>query len=608
MEIDNKTVYQPDSSLQIPQIVRNAGVTRREPITDGPVDQSLDELRSFKTWSDGVLAPYKEDIKRFVDEGTLLTPGSFNPKLFESHRENDSESVDIYKRYRRVRSHADKYGIAEFRLTTPLGITELHYSASKLLALPARRSVKQIEAIHSTSTVDAYWDNLDLTQDLLESLLPEETKSLREGAFDADAFKTGIRREVKNSDNIKSLIEIIIGELDSQFDTISPGIANGVSLQIYLLAQILGSKSVYGNVAQKLENIYSRHSRELRMDEREFDACARLAVNPEGSSQADVDTVQAIFKSQPQKFNDFFKLFAVDIVSRQLRVQKGQAGGISEIAQDWFVHSAKMEAAGVEALETEVSYNKYLIDYLNSTLGAGIEYQGSNEPSGDITSGEDGYNLDTMQLNWEILPEGDLVNTSREIVEDVAQRSGGKPQIDLSRLKVLEEARELWGKDQCYYTRGTRKTRSMVHSEDGAEQPDEYIILVLQEVNQRGEVTGEHAIAESPITERNALYVYRQDAPGSELGWRQVMSLTKEKSRALGAKQVKHTKADGMDLTSLMVEKIEHLLTCSPDEFSRLGFAGVNSRGEVRTRDITARTSVGQRAVAGALDKEYVTV
>lgn len=207
----------------------------------------------------------------------------------------------------------------------------------------------------------------------------------------------------------------------------------------------------------------------------------------------------------------------------------------------------------------------------------------------------DTLNLRPMELDWEVLPPGtdELEKTARQIVSDVTARTNKSPEIDLSRLVILDEIRKIWGEDASYYSRGIRQKRRIVKDNDSSEQPDEYIILVLQEINRlTGEVMYEHAVAESPIAGPNALYVYRQDATDHRHGWRTVMSLPKNQSRRLGARDIKHTIPRGASsLNTVMVGKVEQIMLASATDFHDLDFNGLDKDGQVKVRRILGRSA-----------------
>ncbi len=172
--------------------------------------------------------------------------------------------------------------------------------------------------------------------------------------------------------------------------------------------------------------------------------------------------------------------------------------------------------------------------------------------------------LKPMELDWSILPEGELEKSAREIVDSMQSAKPGKEIIiDLERLKSLEEIRSSWGADKSYYARGSLKNRKTIRK-DGNECPDEYIVLVLQTIDENNNTEAEHAVAESPIVGPHAMYVYRQDA-GEGFSWRDVMAMSKQDAKLFNARALKHNK-NGPTVS----EKAIHLLGASKEEFLRI--------------------------------------
>jgi hypothetical protein len=181
-----------------------------------------------------------------------------------------------------------------------------------------------------------------------------------------------------------------------------------------------------------------------------------------------------------------------------------------------------------------------------------------------------------VELDWTVLPddEGELTQQAKDIVKQIESRSeetGRKADIDLDRLNILRNIREAWGKDRCYYARGTLGNRPKVNIA-GKEYPDEYIVLVLQDINKDGNILTEHAIAESPVVGPNAMYVFRSDV-SEGYNWRQVYSLPKRQARALGARRVKHTTSNGRSIVDELTDKVTCLLTATPEEFENVKFS-----------------------------------
>lgn len=180
----------------------------------------------------------------------------------------------------------------------------------------------------------------------------------------------------------------------------------------------------------------------------------------------------------------------------------------------------------------------------------------------------------SMALQWEVLPPGEVQAIAKEIVS-ANQTETKQPEIDLERLLILDQIRKEWGEDNAYYARGVLGKRKVVKA-NGSEEPDQYLILVLQERDAEGDVIAEHAVAESPITQRNALYVFRQDV-SEGLSWREVMALPKSYAKALGARPVKHilprSSPEGF-LVASMAEKVSTLLSATKEEFPQIEFNG----------------------------------
>ncbi|QHN42945.1 hypothetical protein GII36_03710 [Candidatus Mycosynbacter amalyticus] len=175
------------------------------------------------------------------------------------------------------------------------------------------------------------------------------------------------------------------------------------------------------------------------------------------------------------------------------------------------------------------------------------------------------------ELNWEVLPAGELERYAREIVGNAATKNM-RPTIELERLKILDNVREMWGSENCYYAKGSLSGRKII-SEDGRQEADQYLLLILQEKDTENNVVAEHAIAESPIAGPNALYVFRQDV-SEGLDWREVMALPKKYARDLGARSLKHTKTgEGNVLIDTMSDRVMTLLAASKQEFGAIQFS-----------------------------------
>ncbi len=182
------------------------------------------------------------------------------------------------------------------------------------------------------------------------------------------------------------------------------------------------------------------------------------------------------------------------------------------------------------------------------------------------------------ELDWTVLPYGEsgeqeLENAAREIVEEAQKRAdmGEKITLDLERLVILKNLREWWGTDRSHYQRGRLKDRKKI--KDGSHF-DEYIILVLQQLDPQGKVVTEHAVAESPIAEINALYLFRADTEISQgYNWREVFSVSKEDARDIGgARDLHHTKGDGSGVVDVLSDRVRILLNCEAKDFYAIRF------------------------------------
>ena len=343
---------------------------------------------------------------------------------------------------------------------------------------------------------------------------------------------------------------------------------------------VSGKKAHYHNTANKLVPIRRKGYLNL---------CEQLGVHPDVymkvSEMANIvlrrgypkndDEVKMFESARGAKQAVYFDFLIVEL-DVKLRAMAESASGLQTYADDVYKLSGRRQR----------EIDNAITDRIEPVL------QGVTESD---TAQLDIYEIEES-LDWEVLPPGSLEETAKAIVRDSAERSTSKPTIDLNRLNILEGVRQAWGGDS-YYSRGTRKARSVVRGENGEEQPDEYIILVLQERNeQTGEIMFEHAVAESPIAGPNAMYVYRQDATDHGHDWRTVMSLPKKQSRELGARQIFHTTGEGQDdLNKTMIEKAEHLLTVNTNDFNDMEFNGFDREGNVRTR---IRRQAGKVALA----------
>jgi hypothetical protein len=118
-------------------------------------------------------------------------------------------------------------------------------------------------------------------------------------------------------------------------------------------------------------------------------------------------------------------------------------------------------------------------------------------------------------------------------------------------------------------------------------------MLILQDHDEQGHVVGEHAVAESPVTDKHASYVFRHDI--DNLSWREIMALDKKDARFFNARPVKHTKIQGELTPENMATKIHNLLECDRQTFLQGEFKGDNTlriRGKLGATALSTTASL----------------
>ena len=185
-------------------------------------------------------------------------------------------------------------------------------------------------------------------------------------------------------------------------------------------------------------------------------------------------------------------------------------------------------------------------------------------------------------LDWKILPPGSLTEHAREIVESVTRNTGKSPVIDLRRLTILENIRQWWGEDRAYFTRGIPRTGRKIHSEAGQELPDEYLMVILQHLDDDGNLVAEDAVAQSPIAGPHALYIQRQAVNGWD--WRELMAYPKYDTLSMGTRKLLHIVPEGEDLVTNLTRKTKILLESPSEHFTKIEFDGIKKDGAPRIR------------------------
>ncbi len=170
-----------------------------------------------------------------------------------------------------------------------------------------------------------------------------------------------------------------------------------------------------------------------------------------------------------------------------------------------------------------------------------------------------------QELDYTILPPGtELETVARQIVEESAE--GAKATVDLRRLAVLEDVRQLFGPERCFLMRGKRTGKEMAN-EQGTLISEDYIGLVMQHHNSDGVVIQEDCLAISPIAQKHAGYIVRQDA-SEGISWREILSLPKHEAiQFFNARRLRFDPVSGEDRYEAYVKKVITLLTCPTEQF-----------------------------------------
>jgi len=214
-------------------------------------------------------------------------------------------------------------------------------------------------------------------------------------------------------------------------------------------------------------------------------------------------------------------------------------------------------------LASSVSFNPQVVDALAYALDLNV-------------TPEETLSEQPEQLNWALLPPGEMKHHARDILQSKQRESGGQSYIDINRLNILENLRQWWGPDNSYYVKGLRTRRRNVKGEF-EEIPDEYIMLILRTFDQNGTFLYENAVAESPVGGHNALYIQRYDVNGWQ--WSELMAYPKNDVQAMGARRLVHDPSDPYMIHN-MTERAKTLLTIHPQAFLNGEFRGFDQEGK----------------------------
>jgi len=173
--------------------------------------------------------------------------------------------------------------------------------------------------------------------------------------------------------------------------------------------------------------------------------------------------------------------------------------------------------------------------------------------------------LQGQELNFQVLPSD---TNLRELSEDIFREStdAEKVRVDLERVKILEDIRQLFGSDKCYFARGIPSGVTYANEKNERINED-FIVLVMQNHDATGSVMSEDALAISPIARRHAAFYMRQDA-SEGLSWREVFGLKKGDAKDLGARKLKFIGPEDMSPYDAMREKIFTLAAARPEDFA----------------------------------------
>lgn len=231
--------------------------------------------------------------------------------------------------------------------------------------------------------------------------------------------------------------------------------------------------------------------------------------------------------------------------------------------------------------------NPELAAFIESELGSTqgpVEQQIDEPVQAEIFGGQ--------ELDFTILPRGtNLREYTEEIYEGLSARD--REYVDLKRVETLEKIREIMGPERTYYVHGVAREKN---------NPDvqkNYVGLVIQNHDAKGQVVSEDALAVSPVAGKDAGYFFRSDY-STETSWRETLSLSKEAARAKGARPLKFTEVRGRDKYDAYVQKATELLTCPPHQFAptfQLYFSERTGEYRLKERKVT---DLGRSALIAA--------
>ena len=313
-------------------------------------------------------------------------------------------------------------------------------------------------------------------------------------------------------------------------------------------------------------------------------------------NSVDIDALQDAEGLEMTAYNRLIRVYGL---SKRMAHMVKESGGIGSDLYDDFRNDA------IKGLEREMELNPNTVRR-NTTKS--LQYLFSNEVTsvlrhfGYIDDEEQDaidHENDTypaQELDFKILPAGtDLREFAETIVERLNDRD--KAHVDLDRLNVLNATREYAGKDRCYFAHGKKTGSQMLDYETDTLIDEDYIVLVIQDLNETGETLCEHALAISPIAQKHAAYLTRNDVSAGS--WREILSLPKQDARYFGARDLRFTGSSGRTPYAMMEEKIKALLECHSDDFQK----------KLRMRaDGTYRLENNAREVGRSASKHIISI
>lgn len=185
------------------------------------------------------------------------------------------------------------------------------------------------------------------------------------------------------------------------------------------------------------------------------------------------------------------------------------------------------------------------------------------------------------QLGFTVFPVGAQAFAEAQNIEDEAKIYDPKARIDINRVRAMVQFARAWearqqqagipeGHRHMFIARGQLGNRGMVRTEEGMRARNEYLVLVMLQADEQGHIR-QQCWADSPITRRNAAYVWDSEAAQLPFpNWERIYAGTKQVARHVGrARQLKHTAPSDADVNVTMMQRVWSLLTGPPEEFYR---------------------------------------